>query len=152
MLCYLDGRIRFVLAEVSGSERCPFLNVRLEDAEEVLVHLVLHPDEAAELGRDARAWLERHWADHVLAREYAEIYEQLLENPERVRRQPDLGIDASARVTAIVLPDLIWASRRRAALASRPLRTKALEAARRAYRRLPLPLRLAARRLLGRPR
>jgi hypothetical protein len=150
-VCFLDDRVQFVLREISGSQANPFVNVRLEDAEEVLTRLVRHPDEAAEIGRDGRAWIDRYWAGRDLVRHYVDVYEQLAEGREIVR-QPEFLLDRqAARFTAITLPDLVWSMRRQKSLAARPLHAKLGERAQRTYRRLPWPIRKGLRRLLRRP-
>jgi len=152
VLCHLDGRTRFVLAELTGSSTSPFVDVRLEEAEDVLVHLVRTPEDARELGRESREWLERNWADRSLALEYAALYEQLLEDPRLVARQPRLAVDGANRLAAVVVPDLIWHARREAALRARPRRTKAVERAGAAYRAvLPMSFRRGLRRVMRRP-
>jgi hypothetical protein len=125
--------------------------VRLEDAAEILIHLVQNPAEAAEVGAKSRAWIERHWTDRQLVQDYVEVYEQLLGSPERIVRQHELRIDEWAQFATIVVPDLVYKARRRRALAARPLHVKAAKRAGQTYRLLPLRWRLGARRLLGRP-
>jgi hypothetical protein len=112
-LAYLDPRSLAVLSELTGSGQCPFVNARLEDAEEVLVRLVTHPDEARAVGQLSRAWFERHWTARRLARHYVEVYEQLLEDPTLVGRQPSLRCEEPAmRFFAVELPDGIHRARR----------------------------------------
>jgi hypothetical protein len=143
VLAFLDARTERVLRELSGAE-VPFLSVTLERAEEALVSLVSDPDRAEALGRDARAWVERHWRDRDLVAHYVEAYER----PETIARQPALAIDELRDVT---LPDRDWEARRRRALAARPLHVRAADSTRRGYHRLPWPVRRSVRRLLGLP-
>jgi hypothetical protein len=150
-LAYLDDRVQYVLREFSGSATNPFVSVQLEDAEDVLVYLVEHPDEAAEIGLAGRGWVERHWSDRLLVRHFVDVYETLAAGGE-IRRQPEFALDgASTRLSGIVVPDLVWAARRRRALAARPLAAKVATRAGEAYRGLPWPVRKRVRTLLRRP-
>ncbi|MFC2023760.1 glycosyltransferase [Chloroflexota bacterium] len=112
VLAFLDGRTERVLREITGADTCPFINVRLEDAFEVLVHLLQHPDEAAEIGRASREWIERFWSDRILVRHFVDVYEKLLTDPCLVTRQESLRLDDSAvRFHALTLPDLVHRAR-----------------------------------------
>lgn len=113
VLCYLDARTDFVLREISGSSESPFLNVRLEDAVEVLRHLVEHPDETAALGQAARTWVETYWRDDLLTMHYTHVYNRLAQNPDLISRQRAFSLDSpGASFKAAVLPELLYASRR----------------------------------------
>ena len=111
-LSYLDNRTEYVLREISGSPNCPFINVRLEDAYEVLVHLLHHPETIQEIGMASRKWIEQYWQDKLLAQRFADIYEQLLDNPDAIVRQKSLRLDDKiSYFQASTLPDLVYASR-----------------------------------------
>jgi hypothetical protein len=126
VLGYLDARVQAVLQEISGSRSCPFVNVRLEDALEVLTHLSEHPADAAETGRAGRQWVENHWTDRVLVGHFVDVYEKLMSDPATVTRQESLRLDGgSSRFHATVLPDLVYASRARSYKASLSLPARA---------------------------
>lgn len=111
-LSYLDHRTEYVLREISGSTNCPFINVRLEDAYEVLVHLLNHPEKVQEIGKASRQWIEQYWQDKLLAQRFADIYEQLLDNPNSIFRQQSLRLDNEiSYFQASTLPDLVYTSR-----------------------------------------
>ncbi|MFO7596517.1 MAG: glycosyltransferase family 1 protein [Desulfocurvibacter africanus] len=113
VLCYLDARTDFVLREISGAAESPFLNVRLEDAVEVLHHLVEHPDETAALGKAARTWVETYWRDDLLTVQYTHVYNRLAQNPDLITRQRAFSLDSpGAGFKAAVLPELLYQSRR----------------------------------------
>ncbi|MGJ3522738.1 cytidylyltransferase domain-containing protein [Nitratidesulfovibrio sp. D1] len=129
VLAHLDGRCRRVLAHMAGpdthpTDACPpdsspFVDVRLEDAAHVLGHLLDHPDEAQEVGRAARTWMEAHWRPERIAAAYGAAYASLARDPvaaARNWRQPDLALDGPAkRFFAVTLPDLVHAARHEAA-------------------------------------
>ncbi len=110
-LAFLDDRTLRVLREVAGSDTQPFVNVRLADAERVVGHLLEHRQEAEQIGHAGRQWLEAHWSEQKVARRFEDIYDNLLKNPELVRRQANLRLDANpTRFHAITLPDLVHES------------------------------------------
>jgi hypothetical protein len=110
-LAFLDQRTSRVLAEIAGTSECPFVNVRLEESLEVLCHLAAHRDEADEIGRDGRRWLDRHWSDSRLVRHYVEAYQMLMTSGQ-LERQAGLRLgSAGTRFLAVALPDLVYAAR-----------------------------------------
>ena len=112
VLVYLDERTERVLRVISGSDVCPFVNVRLEDAEYVLLGILQHEEERIALGQVARRWVEQHWSAARLVEHYIRVYEDLLEDPTRIRRQPELAIDDPVeRMRALIIPDLIYHAR-----------------------------------------
>ena len=111
VLAYLDGRQRRVLAEMSGTSSHPYLDVRLEEAAEVLRLLLSRPDEAQDMGRAARAWLERNFTDRLLLGHYLDAYAEL-ERTGGLVRQARLRLDDSLkRFQAVDLPEAIYAAR-----------------------------------------
>ncbi|MBG0778304.1 MAG: glycosyltransferase family 1 protein [Desulfovibrionaceae bacterium] len=112
-LAWLDERSKLLLRVFSGSQHCPFVNVRLEDAGPVAEHLLRDPALCADLGQESRRWIENHWTSARHAAAYADIYTQLLRDPTSIRRQPELALDTPARAFhARTLPDLVYAARR----------------------------------------
>lgn len=112
VLSYLDERSLMLLRRFSGSDTHPFVNVRLEDAGEVLEHLVAQPELTRELGVQGRRWLAEYWAEERMIRHYEHVYELLLEDPSLVTRQPDLSLESRSKYFLFhSLPDLIYRSR-----------------------------------------
>ena len=113
VLAFLDDRTQQVLREISGSDICPFINVRLEDALEVMTYLLVHPNEMAEIGINSRKWIEKYWADRILIQHFVNVYEKLLQNPELVRRQESLRLNSKiSYFLAVTLPDIIYEARK----------------------------------------
>jgi hypothetical protein len=111
VLAYLDERQLRVLAEMSGTGSQPYVNVRLEDARPVLRRLLAAPDEAREMGAEARRWLVRHFSDRQLVGRYVDAYEELGRSGG-LSRQESLRLDgALARFQAVELPELAWRAR-----------------------------------------
>ena len=128
VLSFVDGRTQLVLAEISGTEMCPFVNLRLEDSYDVLIYLVENPDEAAAIGKTSREWIKRYWSDHILVQHFVDVYEKLLSNPDLVVRQDSLRLkDSVDHFHAVILPDLAYRSRANHYQASLPIGAKALK-------------------------
>ena len=122
VLAWLDNRTRRVLAEVAGTGACPIVDVHLGAAAPVLRRLLCEPGEAAGVGASARAWFDAYWSSAHVAAQYAAAYRDLVESPERVRRQPALRLDdAATRYHAITLPDTVHDAARRNWWRSAPL-------------------------------
>ena len=125
VLAFLDERTQYVLREISGSQSCPFVNVRLEDGYEVLIHLLENHLERRKLGQENREWIEKHWSDRSLVQHFVEVYEQLLTDPSQVKRQPELALEsACSRFVAINLADRIYQARARRWFESEPLKRR----------------------------
>ena len=112
VIAYLDSRTIYTLQEISGSTTCPFINVRLEDAHGILVHLLNNLDEAQQIGKASRQWIEKYWSDKLLVRHFVDVYEKLMEDPSQITRQDSLRIDDKVTYfQAVTLPDLVYSSR-----------------------------------------
>jgi hypothetical protein len=112
VLSYLDERSLMLMRRFSGSDTHPFVNVRLEDAGEVLEYLVGEPELTRELGVQGRRWLAEYWAEERMIRHYERVYELLLEDPRLVARQPELSLESRSKYFFFhTLPDLIYRSR-----------------------------------------
>ena len=113
VLSYLDDRARWIMGHFSGTDYSPFISVRLEDAYTVLDYLLTHPDEASEIGRESRMFVENHWSQKSLIKHFQEVYEKLANDPGLICRQPELRIDRPVnRFFACTLPDLIYKGRK----------------------------------------
>lgn len=109
VVCYLDNRIVKVLKEISRTDEIPFVNSHLAHSKEVLVDLLNHRDTVKSIGELSRKWIDTYWSEKILAERYVGIYKELLENPDRIRRQESLRIDGPTRqYFQITLHDLIY--------------------------------------------
>lgn len=121
VLSYVDDRIEFVLREITGSEVCPFINVRLEDATEVLTYLLKHPEQVSSIGRAGREWIDRYWSEKVIVEHYVDVYQKLIQDPSLVRRQDALRLDTiRSYFNGITLPDIIYEARAKRAHNNQP--------------------------------
>ena len=112
VLSFLDERSLQLLRYISGSDRCPFINVRLEDAKDVLEWLVAHPDACKDIGDAGRRWILDYWNETSLIQHFTKTYSDLLENSEFPGRQKDiLNQDIISQFFNRTLPDIIFRSR-----------------------------------------
>ncbi|WP_321493242.1 hypothetical protein [uncultured Desulfobacter sp.] len=113
VLSFIDERNLSLLRFVSGSDHCPFINVRLEDAKTVLLHLLENPAECEEIGQSGRNWLLKHWNEADLIQAFQQVYTDLINEPSTVKRQPELNLtEKDRRFHNLILPDLIFKARR----------------------------------------
>ena len=119
VLSYLDSRCLELLAAFAGTPRCPFVNVRLEEAGPVIAALLDDPAAAEDLGLAGREWLTRRFSAKTRVEHYVAAYERLLADPASVRRQPELSLDGPGRrFFAVALPEAVQAGRREGHLAA----------------------------------
>lgn len=112
VLSFIDDRCLYLLRHVSGSQHCPFINVRLEDAEAVLIHLIDHPMACREIGQAGREWILKYWNEVNLVEHFKLIYKDLLDLPSSIERQSALDpTHDGRRFYNLVLPDLIYKAR-----------------------------------------
>ncbi|MHC1790399.1 glycosyltransferase [Solidesulfovibrio sp.] len=113
VLSFLDNRCLELLAAFAGTARCPFVNVRLEDAGPVIRALLADPQAAAAVGLAGRDWLLTHFSAKTRVAYYVAAYETLRRDPAGLRRQPELSLDApGARFFASALPEAVHEARR----------------------------------------
>lgn len=112
VFAYLDPRVDYVLREISGAKYSPFINIRLEDAQKVMINLLNHPDASYEIGKASRKWIEEYWSEQKLIRHYEDVYKKLLVDPAMLTRQESLAMtDPAMHYRSIDLPDHIYSSR-----------------------------------------
>ncbi len=113
VLAYLDERCLRLLLYISGSDHCPFINVRLEDAEEVLLWLLDNPQECEDIGEAGQEWILRYWNEENMIRHFVDVYKQLLQDPSGVSRQDDFFLEKGSNAFHyFTLPDLIFQARK----------------------------------------
>jgi len=114
VLCFLDHRTEKVLKEISGSAEIPFINTHLFDAGDVLLDLVQNDELITLIGERSRSWINTYWSENIIAERYLRVYEDLLCNPELVKRQDTLRVDGEVkRYCAVTLPDILYDSQRK---------------------------------------
>jgi hypothetical protein len=113
VLNFLDARSLQLISVFSGARHCPFINVRLEDAEETLLWLLEHPDECAEIGNAGREWLLSFWNEEMLIKHFEQAYIELLDNSSALTRQDDVLPETGCRDFHYrILPDIIFEARK----------------------------------------
>lgn len=113
VLSFLDERCLHLLRHFSGSEHCPFINVRLEDAQEILIYLLNHPNVCQAIGAASRKWVISCWNDEKLIKFYVKAYTTLLKYPHFIKRQEKFKMtEKDKEFFNSVLPDLIFNARK----------------------------------------
>lgn len=79
-LAFLDPRTLSVLAEMAGTPTHPWINCRLENAEDQLASLAAQPELRYMLGQSARDWMTRYWNDRDLVCHFTDAYAHILES------------------------------------------------------------------------
>lgn len=121
VMTWLDLRTQRVFAEMAGTSSCPVINVHLGEAESILRYLLTHEEETQVIGRISGEWFATHWSEAKVAAQFDVAYQDLMESPDKIRRQPSLRIDdASGHFRAVVLPDIVHEKKRRQWLRTAP--------------------------------
>ncbi|MGI4814178.1 MAG: hypothetical protein ACRYG5_14105 [Janthinobacterium lividum] len=119
---YLDQRVQNQLRKMTGATELPWIDVRLEEAEQPLRELLASRSLRAALGAASRRWMEAYYEEATLIRHYRQAYLDLFEAPHRfgiARFQSE-----SEQWLAVRLPNHHWTARRNArAPFSRALKT-----------------------------
>lgn len=107
-MVFLDSRIEHVLKTITGSEKIPFVNAHLSEFPKV-AREILSLDNSAlkDIGDQSHLWFDKYWDQRDIAKEYAGVYEELLENPQLVTRQKTLSKDYLGKSFSIEGLDLI---------------------------------------------
>lgn len=114
VLTYLDNRVDKVIKHISGSSSIPFVNIRFEELEKTSLELLNDESTRKEIGKSSREWIDYYWQDKKLAQQFKKVYEDLLENPYLIKRQPELSLDDKKEYFfSVVLPDKVWETRKK---------------------------------------
>ena len=112
VLSYLDDRTKLVIKELSGSNECPIINVKFEEAYEILNSLLDHEEKIRSIGEESRKWMESFWSEKKMVAHYVKVYEELMVNPSEIKRQKSLEIsNEKDYYFAIIKPDQIQKKR-----------------------------------------
>ena len=113
VLTYIDRRTEKVLKFISGADDLPFVNIRLEELELAAKSLLNDVSARNMIGVNSRKWIETYWKDKKLAFNFKKIYEDLLENPERITRQKVSSLTDSKDIYfSVEVPNIIWENRK----------------------------------------
>lgn len=111
-LGHLDNRVQSQLRNITGALDLPWVDVRLEEAEQPLRDLLADATLRAEIGRASRAWMEIYYDERKMIEHYRLAYLDLIHAPERFHA-PRLSL-ASESWQAVALPEYAWAARKQA--------------------------------------
>lgn len=110
-LTFMDRRTQQAVADLTGRNDFPAISAGLENAEEVLLDLVMNPAITVEIGRQSQEWMIQHWNPYAMARHFLDAYDHVLRNP-RTPFPPRFGSDEATRWRNIGLHDALWHARK----------------------------------------
>ena len=109
-LGYLDQRVQAQIRKLTGATELPWIDVRLEEAEQPLRDLLASRSLRTALGAASRTWMETYYDDAKLIQHFHRAYLDLFEAPER------FGVarfeSESEHWLAVRLPNHHWSARR----------------------------------------
>ena len=111
VLTFTDQRVLRAAEEVSGKANFPALNVRLEEAEHVILELIKQPELVRQIGEESRQWMLDHWAPEKMAGVFLQHYNDVLKQP-RKPFPPRFSLDNPAsEYRNIGFYDSVWEAR-----------------------------------------
>ena len=114
---YVDEFSCALYQKLTGADWLPFVNVRLEEAEPILIELARNPNIVEELGRDAQKWYRKYYDPRKLIQHHIEAYQDIMDSPaafaEGTRRQRGDQSPTAFHFMNITRTDLIWNQRRK---------------------------------------
>ncbi|MFC1453459.1 glycosyltransferase family 1 protein [Verrucomicrobiota bacterium] len=110
---FLDTRCLAVLAEITGATELPWMNFRLEEAEEPLRRMIDDPELRRETGARSREWMETYWDDRQMVGHYVKAYRDVLERPDTFDRPRFDPGNRRTMWTVQGMDDAVWNARRR---------------------------------------
>ena len=109
---YLDQRVQTQLREITGATELPWIDMRLEEAEQPLRDLLASRGLRAALGAASRRWMETYYQEATLIQHYRRAYLDLFEAPHRFGKA---RFESEAdHWLALSLPNCHWSARRNA--------------------------------------
>ena len=83
VLTFTDQRVLRATQEVASDDNFPTLNVRLEEAEQVILELLKQPELIRQIGKESRQWMLDHWAPEKMAGVFMQHYNAVLKEPRK---------------------------------------------------------------------
>jgi len=80
-LCFIDRRTEDVIKQISGCNHIPWVNTKIEEAENILDVFLSNSVLRKSFGSESRSWMERYWNDAILVKYYEEAYHDLVNCP-----------------------------------------------------------------------
>lgn len=111
-LSYLDSRTLGTLEKMTGTNDCPFINIRLEESFYVLQELIRDSSLRKEIGEYSRSWILKYYNDKEMIKYYTGAYDDLFNDPYTFNK--DLLGGGKKRLNdwyAKDLHELAWKSR-----------------------------------------
>lgn len=114
-ISYVDSRTQAVLANLTGSNDMPIVNVSLNDSYLVLRELCSNVNLRQELSQYTLDWMNQYYSEEKMVSKYIDAYEHLQRTGELSNTRYDDFRRAKCWLNTEV-PDLIWKSRKKLSL------------------------------------
>lgn len=110
-ISYVDSRTQAVLANLTGSNDLPIVNVNLKDSYLVLRDLCLNTELRQELAQYTFDWMNQYYSELKMVNKYIVAYKQL-QNTGTLSNERYADYRTAKYWLNTEVPDLIWKSRR----------------------------------------
>ena len=111
VLTFTDQRVLMAAGEVAGKADFPALNVRLEEAEQVILELIKQPELVRQIGEESRQWMLDHWAPEKMAGVFLQHYNDVIKEPRKPFPPRFLLETPASTYRNIELYNSIWRAR-----------------------------------------
>ena len=112
-IAFLDSRTQAVLAQLTGSNDLPIVNVHLAQLRQALEALCAEPQLVRDIGAFSADWMRSNYSADTMIEHYVNGYEQLLDSGCLQANR----FQANQRAKQWLyrdLPDLVWSARKKA--------------------------------------
>ena len=87
VLTWLDGRSISTFMNAFKTKEVPFVNVSLQELDDVLIELVQDRKLQKNIGKYSRNWIEKYYREEDLIKEFSKIYSELLTTGKITKRE-----------------------------------------------------------------
>ena len=94
-LTYLDARSAMTFMNTFKTKDIPFVNVYMDEIENALNELINNKELREDIGRFSREWMENHYKEEILIKQFTDVYDRLLADKEIERA--DANVHAAAK-------------------------------------------------------
>ena len=111
VLTFTDQRVLRAAGEVAGKADFPALNVRMEEAEHIILELIKQPELVRQIGEESRQWMLDHWSPQKMAGVFIQHYEDALKDPRKPNTHRFTLNTPASEYRNIEIYDKIWKAR-----------------------------------------
>ena len=108
---FMDQRVLQAIQGVSGQGDFPALNIRLEEAEHIILELLKQPELVRLIGEESRQWMLDHWSPEKMADIFLCHYKEVLKDPKKPFAPRFSTQTPASHYRNIELYDGVWKAR-----------------------------------------